>query len=135
MTRSPRVTITMASSGAFSTGLMIRRSMRRPPTKAMTSVAQKATQSGTRACSMDQGRGEVRAEHRHRALGEIHDVGRLVDHDEREGQARVDAAGGEPGDHLLDENIHYARRGAPPPFRSLPPGRVAPAKPALETDR
>src|SRR5437867_13088011 len=32
-----------------------------------------------------------------------------------------------------DETAFCARRGAPPPFRCLPPGGVARAKPALET--
>jgi hypothetical protein len=30
----------------------------------------------------------------------------LVDHHEREREARVDAAGREPGEHLVDEGVH-----------------------------
>ena len=46
---------------------------------------------------------EVGAEHRHLALGEVHHVGGLVDHDEGQREARVDAAGGEPRDDLLEK--------------------------------
>src|SRR5206468_1727958 len=38
---------------------------------------------------------------------------------------------GEP--HHLEDAHHATRRGASPPFRHLPPGFVAPAKPALES--
>jgi hypothetical protein len=37
------------------------------------------------------------------------------------------------GGYALERYI--ARKGAPPPFRSLPPVPIAPAKPALEADQ
>src|SRR5947207_1555443 len=55
---------------------------------------------------VDQRPGEVGAEHRHLALRVVHDVGRLVDHDEGEREAPVDAARRETRDHLLDEDVH-----------------------------
>src|SRR4029453_7714767 len=61
---------------------------------------------------------EVRAEHGHGALGEVHHVRRLVDHHEGESEARVDAARGEPRHYLLDQDVHYVLGGsgaAPPP--------------------
>src|SRR6266446_8070135 len=54
------------------------------------------------------------------------------------GKARARTALPVPGVRLIssretDETAFCARRGAPPPFRCLPPGGVARAKPALET--
>ena len=40
-------------------------------------------------------------EHRHLALREVHEAHRVVDEDEREGEARVDAARGDAAQHLL----------------------------------
>src|SRR6266446_8689083 len=53
------------------------------------------------------------------------------------GKARARTALPVPGVRLIssretDETASCARRGAPPPFRCLPPGGVARAKPALE---
>ena len=49
-------TMTTVRGGACSTGRMTRRSMRRPPTKAMTRVAEKAVQYERPALSIDQAR-------------------------------------------------------------------------------
>src|SRR5262249_14896869 len=53
-------------------------------------------------------------EHRHLALGEVHDVGGLVDHDQGEGEARVDAPGRQPRQHLLEEDVHRSLRAGRP---------------------
>ncbi len=58
---------------------------------------------------LDQRPGDVGGEHRHLALGEIHRFRRLVDHDERQRQARIDGARGEAGEDLLEELIHARR--------------------------
>ena len=50
--------------------------------------------------------GDIGGEHRHLALGEIHRFGRLMDHDERQGQARVDGTRGETRENLLEELLH-----------------------------
>jgi hypothetical protein len=55
---------------------------------------------------VDQAPGDVGGEHRHFALGEVHVVRRLVDHHQRERQAGIDAAGGEAGEHLVQERFH-----------------------------
>ena len=49
-------TMTIVSTGAFSTGRITTRSIRRPPTNATASVAQNATQYGRPALIMDQAR-------------------------------------------------------------------------------
>jgi hypothetical protein len=56
--------------------------------------------------SVEHGPREVGGEHGHLALGEVHHVGGLVDHHEREREARVDSTGGQPGHHLLHEYVH-----------------------------
>ena len=70
----------------------------------------------------DQPPGDVGAEHRHLALGEIEVVGGLVDHDHRERHQRVDAADRDPGQQLLQEQVHLA-----PAF--LHPSRPQPRAP------
>jgi hypothetical protein len=50
--------------------------------------------------------GDVGAEHRHLALREVDDVGRAVDEDERQREAREDRAGCEAADDLLQEGSH-----------------------------
>jgi hypothetical protein len=58
-----------------------------------------------RRASLDEAPRDIGAEHRHLALGEIHEVGRLVDHHQREREARVDAAGGESRQDLVKERF------------------------------
>jgi hypothetical protein len=50
--------------------------------------------------------GEIGAEHRHLALGEVDVVGGDEDHHQRQGEAGVNGAIGEAGGHLLDELLH-----------------------------
>jgi hypothetical protein len=54
----------------------------------------------------DQPPGDVGAEHRHLALGEIEVVGSLIDHDHGERDQGVDAADRHPGRKLLQEQVH-----------------------------
>ena len=50
--------------------------------------------------------GDVGREHRHFALSEVHQIGRAVDHHQRQRHAGVDGAGGQPREHLLQELVH-----------------------------
>jgi hypothetical protein len=49
---------------------------------------------------------QVGAEHGKLALGEIDVVGGDEDHHQRQGEARIDGAVGEPGGDLLDQLLH-----------------------------
>ena len=55
---------------------------------------------------VEHGPREIGTEHRDLALGEVHDVGGLIDHHERQRDAAVDAARREPRDDLLEEGLH-----------------------------
>ena len=100
-------TITTARIGAFSTGRMTTRSI----DDAEHEGADDREREGgpVRHAGLDQRPGEVGREHRHLALREIHQVGRLVDHHQRQRDAGVDAAGGEAGEDLVQEEVHRAR--------------------------
>ena len=96
------VTITTVSGEADITGRISVSSIAAPPINASTSVRTNAGQWEL----LHQAPGDERAEHRHLALREVDDAGGAVDQHEGEREARVDPAGGEPRDDLLEELFH-----------------------------
>ena len=71
-----------------------------------------------RPAGVDQAGGDEGGEHRQLPLGEVHLVGRLEDHHQRERDAGVDGAAGETGEDLMEERLHVSlklpgKRGAP----------------------
>ncbi len=61
----------------------------------------RAEGSPIRHPARDQRPGDVGREHRHLALREIHEMGGLIDHHQRQRDTGIDAARGEPGQHLV----------------------------------
>jgi hypothetical protein len=99
-------TMTMTRIGEFSTGRMMIRSTATPSTNALATVIAKAPSTARR---LQQRPRDVGREHRHLALREVHQVRRLVDHDQRERDAGIDAAGREAGEDLVQERSSLAR--------------------------
>src|SRR5262249_18135834 len=66
------------------------------------------------------------AEGRDVAVGEVQDPGRLVDEDDPERDQRVEAAGGEARDRVLEEAVHQRKGHCSSATRAL---RSAPARP------
>ena len=101
-------TTTWLSTGASWIGLKTTRSIAAPATKEIAIVMQEGGPVGHAPCEElpgDEGR-----EHRHLALREIEVVDRLVDHHDGKRHAGVDAAGREPRQDLLEEELHCSSR-------------------------
>ena len=99
-------TITWLSTGACSTGRITIRSSATAPANEIATVRDEGQPVGP--AGGDQRPGDVGAEHRHLALGEVEVVGGLVDHHHRERDQGVDAAERDPGQQLLQEQVHRA---------------------------
>ena len=107
----PMNTTTTDSIGAWCSGRRMTRSMPTPIRNERSATTGSAIQKFTPHCSSCQH--QVGAEHRQLALGEIDVVGGDEDHHQRQGQAGIDGAVGEPRGDLLDELLH----GRPGPFQ------------------
>ena len=101
---SPSVTITSVSTGPPSKCRISPRSMTIPATNESAIVVSTAHEQ--RHPGLVQAPGDEGAEHRHLALGEVHDPGGAEDQHEGQGHRGVDRARGEPVDEYLDELLH-----------------------------
>ena len=84
------------------------------PSTAMQTTHKSEAEPVVEAERGDEGEGEEGAEHHELALGEVHDLGRLVDEDKAERDEAVDTAHGDTANRLLDEVEH-----SPPQIRAL----------------
>ena len=104
MASRPMNTTTTDSTGALCSGRRIMRSMPTPIRNENSATSGSAIQKFMP--HSQQLPAQVGAEHRHLALGEIDVVGGDEDHHQRQRQARIDGAVGEPRGDLLDELLH-----------------------------
>ena len=96
---SPMNTPTEASTGAFASGRISTRSIATPIPNETTTAMMNATQYGKPG--VDKRQRDIGGERRHLALGEVHVVGGLVDHDQGQRHAGVDAARGDARHDLM----------------------------------